>query len=137
MSSVVSAARNRTPWLQALALALPLIDASCSSRSSHRGSPLDAGAAPSETTIEPPREQQGPALPSEPEPGEAEEMDSGVSEPAPPQDGPHCPPEMVRVARRYCVDRYEGSLVDAATGQTVSPYYPPSRRQATFVEKLW
>jgi hypothetical protein len=44
---------------------------------------------------------------------------------------------MVRVARRFCVDRYEGSLVETQSGQALSPYYPPSRRAALFAEKLW
>lgn len=35
-----------------------------------------------------------------------------------------CPPDMLIIENRYCVDRYEMSLVDVATEQTVSPYYP-------------
>lgn len=50
---------------------------------------------------------------------------------------PRCPPEMVRVAGRFCVDRYEAILLDALTGAALSPYYPPSRRQADSIEKLW
>lgn len=47
---------------------------------------------------------------------------------APPSTQPerHCPPEMVLVAERFCIDRYEGSLVDASSGQRLSAYYPPS-----------
>ena len=48
-----------------------------------------------------------------------------------------CPFDMVRVARRFCVDRFEASLVDHHTGLPLSPYYPPSRRVALFVEKQW
>jgi hypothetical protein len=48
-----------------------------------------------------------------------------------------CPFEMVRVARRFCVDRFEASLVDHKTGRPLSPYYPPSRRYATMIEKQW
>ena len=50
---------------------------------------------------------------------------------------PSCPPDMVRVARRFCVDRYEASLVDAASGRVLSPYYSPSRKYAVFIEKIW
>jgi hypothetical protein len=36
-----------------------------------------------------------------------------------------CPPDMVRVLNRFCVDRYEMSLVDADSELPLSPYYPP------------
>jgi hypothetical protein len=48
-----------------------------------------------------------------------------------------CPPEMVRVDRRFCIDRFETSLVDGATEQTLSPYYPPSRALAASIEAQW
>ncbi len=48
-----------------------------------------------------------------------------------------CPPEMVAVAGRVCVDRYEATLVDAATGAPVSPYYPPSRALAEPIFAAW
>jgi formylglycine-generating enzyme len=35
----------------------------------------------------------------------------------------HCPQDMVRVAERYCVDRYESTMVDEQ-GRQASPYYP-------------
>ncbi|MCC6554496.1 MAG: SUMF1/EgtB/PvdO family nonheme iron enzyme [Polyangiaceae bacterium] len=44
---------------------------------------------------------------------------------------------MVRVAGRTCVDRYESILLDTRTGAQISPYYPPSHRQAVSIEKLW
>lgn len=37
---------------------------------------------------------------------------------------PPCPGDMVSIAARYCVDRYEASLVDAATGALLSPDLP-------------
>jgi hypothetical protein len=36
-----------------------------------------------------------------------------------------CPPDMVDVAGRFCIDRYEGSLVDARLGRPISPYFAP------------
>ena len=36
-----------------------------------------------------------------------------------------CPPDMVRVLDRFCVDRFEMSLVDADSELPLSPYYPP------------
>jgi hypothetical protein len=48
-----------------------------------------------------------------------------------------CPHDMVRVARRYCVDRYEGVIVDTETGANASPYYPPKRKLAQSLENFW
>jgi hypothetical protein len=50
---------------------------------------------------------------------------------------PTCPREMVRVAHRFCIDRYEAGIVDADTGRPASPYYPPKHKLAAFLEKLW
>lgn len=36
-----------------------------------------------------------------------------------------CPKEMVNVGGQFCIDRYEDSLVDDATGEHLSPHYPP------------
>ncbi|MGK3994196.1 hypothetical protein [Sorangium sp. So ce1024] len=60
----------------------------------------------------------------------------GPRPPAPPAE-PRCPPEMVRVARRFCVDRYEAVLLDKATGLEISAFYPPSRQAAASVERVW
>jgi sulfatase modifying factor 1 len=38
-----------------------------------------------------------------------------------------CPADMVDVAGRFCIDRYESSLVDAALGRAISPYFPARR----------
>src|SRR5690349_14760154 len=40
-----------------------------------------------------------------------------------------CPPEMVHVAERFCIDRYEASMVDKATRRPFSPFYPPNRKE--------
>jgi formylglycine-generating enzyme required for sulfatase activity len=44
---------------------------------------------------------------------------------------------MVRVAKRYCVDRYEAVLVDVRSGERLSPYYSPSKKLALYSAKLW
>jgi hypothetical protein len=36
-----------------------------------------------------------------------------------------CPDEMVLVAGRFCIDRYEAAMVDDRTGRRFSPFYPP------------
>jgi formylglycine-generating enzyme len=37
-----------------------------------------------------------------------------------------CSADMVRVAGRFCIDRFEAAAVDDQEGRTLSPYYPPS-----------
>lgn len=116
----------RTPSRDLLAAALAL--AACSSPS--ESPPLDAAppAPPADSVAAPPPEVTAlPIDPIDPPP-----------EPAPSAPrSPRCPPEMVRVAGRLCVDRYEAILLDALTGAPLSPYYPPSRRQASSIEKAW
>jgi hypothetical protein len=48
-----------------------------------------------------------------------------------------CPPDMVAVAGRVCVDRYEASLVSRDTGADLSPYYPPSQALAASLFEIW
>lgn len=50
--------------------------------------------------------------------------------------GARCPAEMVSV-RGFCIDRWELSLVDAATGAPLSPYYPPHAKEAEGVFDYW
>ncbi|HEX9296848.1 MAG TPA: SUMF1/EgtB/PvdO family nonheme iron enzyme [Polyangiaceae bacterium] len=47
-----------------------------------------------------------------------------------------CSDDMVRVAGRFCIDRYEASMVDDDTERPLSPYYPPlpSTMRTIFVE---
>jgi len=48
-----------------------------------------------------------------------------------------CPAEMVDVRGRFCIDRYEASLVDAKGGRRLSPYYHPTRAQTAASFKDW
>ena len=48
-----------------------------------------------------------------------------------------CPQDMVDVEGRFCIDRYEATLVDVARGRGISPYYPPSRKLAARNEERW
>ncbi len=47
-----------------------------------------------------------------------------------------CPAEMVLV-RGFCIDRFETSLVDAASGQALSPYYAPVRGEMAAAYEYW
>ncbi|HMI87173.1 MAG TPA: SUMF1/EgtB/PvdO family nonheme iron enzyme [Polyangiaceae bacterium] len=47
----------------------------------------------------------------------------------PPDPAKPCTPEMVFVAERFCIDRYEATMVDKATRRSFSPFYPANRRE--------
>jgi len=44
---------------------------------------------------------------------------------------------MVRVQKRFCIDRYEAMLVDEPSGERLSPYYSPTRKRALAAVKHW
>lgn len=47
-----------------------------------------------------------------------------------------CPPEMAAV-RGFCIDRWEATMVDHASGAALSPYYPPHRGRLTRAYRVW
>ena len=59
--------------------------------------------------------------------------DAGVCAGATPRP---CPPEMVDVAGRFCIDRFEASVVDGS-GRPLSPYYPPDPSSALRAFEHW
>jgi hypothetical protein len=50
---------------------------------------------------------------------------------------PPCPADMVSIAGRYCVDRYEGTLADRRTGWLLAPDYPPTPNALAGVLADW
>ena len=89
--------------------------------------PRDTGAdaaAPTPSSASPPLITPVPAPPA-----------STAAAPAPPPLA--CPKGMMRVANTFCVDRWEASLIDRATGMPLSPYYPPDRRLAVQIAATW
>jgi sulfatase modifying factor 1 len=48
-----------------------------------------------------------------------------------------CSADMVRVADRFCVDRFEASTVDDVLERPLSPFYPPSAPLARSLHDLW
>ncbi|MCU0655948.1 MAG: SUMF1/EgtB/PvdO family nonheme iron enzyme [Polyangiaceae bacterium] len=48
-----------------------------------------------------------------------------------------CPEDMVAVAGRFCIDRYEATLVEVETHQPLSPHYPPSQRLTLWSLEKW
>jgi hypothetical protein len=85
----------------------------------------------------------GPADAAAPGPPDAAVAPPSPDAAAPPAPQPtsrralRCPRDMVLVKGSYCVDRYEAVLVDATSGQDLSPYYPPMRKAAASMETLW
>lgn len=57
--------------------------------------------------------------------------------PAPKPAARRCPAEMVDVAGRFCIDRFESSLIDGASGRRLSPYYHPSPELAQRDHREW
>lgn len=55
---------------------------------------------------------------------------------APPPVSGACPAEMVSIHGRFCIDRYEASLVDARERE-LSPYYPPSRAELSHIYEVF
>lgn len=54
-----------------------------------------------------------------------------------PQPRRRCPPEMVDVAGRFCIDRFETRLVNATTLEPLSPYYHPTKAQTRASYNRW
>jgi hypothetical protein len=53
-----------------------------------------------------------------------------------PHPGRRCPSEMVLV-RQFCIDRWEASLVDATSGEPLSPYYPAVKSDLEAAYDYW
>ena len=50
---------------------------------------------------------------------------------------PACPPEMVSIRGRFCIDRFEGQLVDTADGRPLSPFYPTTPNLTGIILGRW
>ena len=124
-------------------LALFLLANSCSRapESNDRERPSSsASAAVSSATVSAPRFDAGPpALLYLPDGGDtvqfgaAPELVPGMAALA----SSRCPAEMVDVRGRFCIDRYEVTLVDQRQGRRLSPYYHPTRAQTAASFKDW
>jgi sulfatase modifying factor 1 len=70
-------------------------------------------------------------------PDDAAEADSSIADAEARRARRRCPRDMVDVDGRVCVDRFEASLVDAVTGQRLSPHYPPEPELALRMFEKW
>lgn len=57
--------------------------------------------------------------------------------PGAPAASPACPGDMVSIAGRFCVDRFEAMIVDAATFEALSPDYPTTPNLLDFAIGEW
>jgi formylglycine-generating enzyme len=89
--------------------AIPACDDSTQRASPDAGDAADAAALDADPALE----------------GALDASTDALDPDAAPQVVVTCPPDMVLVLNRFCVDRYETSLVDADSEQPLSPYYPP------------
>jgi hypothetical protein len=87
-----------------------------------------AQAPPPDTSPPPPAEPPVLAVAASPA-FEATVPEPPQAEPAPAPPIAPCTPDMVFVAQRFCIDRYEATMVDKATRRPFSPFYPPSRKE--------
>ena len=91
------------------------------SKGTHEG-PAPSASPPTAVAPEPPPRVlylPDAALPSESAPRAVPSRAAGAT-------SAFCPPEMVYVRSAFCIDRYEASLVDGASGRPLSPYYHPT-----------
>jgi formylglycine-generating enzyme len=78
-----------------------------------------------------------PALLYLPDGGDTVQYGAAPSSLVPGLPSTRCPPEMVDVRGRFCIDRYEVTLVDQKQGRRLSPYYHPTRAQTSASFKEW
>ncbi|HWA75790.1 MAG TPA: SUMF1/EgtB/PvdO family nonheme iron enzyme [Polyangiaceae bacterium] len=90
-----------------------------------------AGPSPTPSALAAPRPPAGPpVLLHLPDPDELQPAPIGNGFlPGAPRGSGRCPPEMVDIRGEFCIDRYEISLIDAHSGEPLSPHYHPTRAQ--------
>jgi hypothetical protein len=73
----------------------------------------------------PPASANAPSASLAPDAGAGATADAGAADGgAQGASGAACPGDMVSVAGHFCIDRFEGTVVDQASGQELSPDYP-------------
>jgi hypothetical protein len=116
-----------------LVLLLASFLAACHRKPSGTAPTEDAGAA----TSAPEGSSQAPPLASAPLPAPPPPGAPQTASAAPPAPRINCPRGMMLVEGRFCIDKWEASLIDKRTGLQLSPYYPPDRRLAIQLHETW
>ncbi len=126
-----------SPRFASLLLAMTLT--SCGGGTHAGGDAGDGDAGPVGSSQAPPIDFA--PLPAPPPPGSASPGAGGagpaIVAPEPVPRGLSCPRGMVAIEGRFCVDKWEASLVDKKTGLGLSPHYPPERAAAAQLAAAW
>lgn len=144
MTHQTVAARLTEPWggraRYRLARCLVLLGSLCTGCSCGKDKKDAKPAQPAPTSTPKPPAQEKPEVLYLPDGGDIAPpppAERAVPQPLTTASTLRCPAEMVDVAGRFCVDRYEASLLDASSGRHFSPYYSPSPTVARRARKQW
>jgi sulfatase modifying factor 1 len=118
--------------VRAHALSFPLwfALAGCERRTPPETSPPDAAAPPRVSAATPRPPGPPPALLYLPDGGDRALEGAPPLGLAEPLVAGRCGADMVDVAGRFCIDRYEATLVDTRLARAISPYFAPERSAA-------
>jgi hypothetical protein len=120
-----------------MAVAAVSLCAACNARGCSNRSATSDGASP--TVVTAPNDSEASeavadAPIAEPD-GPVDDAESAAAEPA--STSRRCPKDMVNVGNRFCIDRFEDTLVDDATAERLSPHYPPEPGMALRMFDRW
>jgi len=119
---------NRTALL-AVGLAVALSGCTCSDQDEpRRRERLDRGTFLEQSTGQAPRALFLP---------DAAAVAASGRPPLPGVISADCPADMVSIAGRFCIDRFEASLVDTDREREVSPFYHPTQRRTQRAYEVW
>ncbi len=116
--------------MNARARATPLLFVLLGGAACERHPPPERSAPSSSVSARPPASSAPPVVLYLPDGGDR------VLERAPPPGAVvpplvgRCGPDMVDIGGRFCIDRYEASLVDVRLARAISPYFAPERAEA-------
>ena len=122
-----------------------LVASSCKDREGTGVAQIDAGALQLEPPASEQKERRAPQVLYLPDGGDVVignmlAFSPNVAVPVPSVArnlSRRCPPEMVDIKGQFCIDRWEASLVDAASKRALSPYYSPEPRRAKAARDQW
>ncbi len=135
LSAVKATSTSRAAPVVAAAVAATTLLFAC--RSDRRDAAGSSSASALSTASEGAPEGVAPPLPASGAMPPASASASAATIVLPPPPKPVCPPDMVLVKDRLCVDRFEDTIVDDTSGKALSPYWPPDGPKATYLEKIW
>jgi formylglycine-generating enzyme len=125
-SAAFTAVRLFQGWL-----VLVLLLGGCRASRERESTAVTAVASTAQPTTAP------PALLYVPDGSEVITFGPAPFSPLAPHPSSNCPIDMVSVRGEFCIDRFEGALVDTKAGRRLSPFYHPTRAQTRTALELW